>query len=60
MGCLVQTSGINMNRFTYKKKYFKEKYAAYFAFIYFMKCKLCFNPNYTVVKAAGGIQIHKN
>lgn len=31
----------------------------YFALFYFMKCKLCFNSKYTVVKAAGGLQIYK-
>lgn len=42
-----------------KKKTAKKKNLVYFALFDFMKCKLCFNPKYTVVKAAGGLQIYK-
>lgn len=42
-----------------KKKVRKEKNVIYFALFYLMKYQLCFNPKYTVAKAAGGLQVYK-
>lgn len=49
-----------MSRSTYKKKKrLQRKKLVYFDLVYVMKCKLCFIPKYTVVKAAGSLQIYK-